>query len=52
MVLKKRIGALELIPSGGGAFEVSVDGEKIYSKLESGDFPKPDAILKAVKAKL
>ncbi|MBI4028204.1 MAG: SelT/SelW/SelH family protein [Verrucomicrobia bacterium] len=50
MVLKQQIQSLTLIPSGGGAFEVSINGEKIYSKLETGKFPDPDAILKAVKA--
>ncbi|MCA1030182.1 Rdx family protein [Bacillus timonensis] len=30
---------LELIPSSGGAFEVTVNNKKIYSKLESGVFP-------------
>ena len=52
LALKQRIGALKLVPSGGGAFEVSVDGKKIYSKLETGEFPDFDAIVKAVKAKL
>ena len=52
MAFKQRIGSLKLVPSGGGAFEVSVNGNKIYSKLQTGQFPDPDAILKAVKAKL
>jgi len=37
---------------GGGVFEVYVDGQKIYSKKETGEFPDPAAILKAVKARL
>jgi selT/selW/selH-like putative selenoprotein len=28
-----------LIPSKGGAFEVFVDGRKVFSKLELGRFP-------------
>jgi len=52
LALKQRIGSLKLVPSGGGAFEVTVNGRKIYSKLQTGEFPEPDAILKAVKAKL
>ena len=52
LTLKQRIGSLKLLPSGGGAFEISVNGKKIYSKLETGEFPDQDAILKAVKAKL
>ena len=52
LTLKQRIGSLKLVPSGGGAFEISVNGKKIYSKLETGEFPDFDAILKAVKTKL
>lgn len=36
---------LELIPSSGGAFEVIVNGEKIYSKLEVGKFPDVQEII-------
>jgi len=50
--LKQRIGSLKLVPSGGGAFEISVNGKKIYSKLQTGEFPDFDAILQSVKAKL
>ena len=52
MGLKQRIGSLRLVPSAGGAFEVSVNGETIYSKLQTGQFPDPSDILKAVRAKL
>ena len=37
---------------GGGVFEVTVNGDKIYSKKETGKFPDPAAILKAVRAKI
>jgi selenoprotein W-related protein len=49
--LKQAVHSLKLVPSGGGAFEVSVNGHKIYSKLATGQFPEPDEILKAVRAK-
>jgi len=52
LTLKQRIGSLKLVPSGGGAFEISVNGKKIYSKLQTGEFPDFDAILQSVKAKL
>ena len=32
--------------------QVTVNGQKIYSKKQTGEFPDPAAILKAVKAKL
>jgi len=37
---KDRITGLRLIPAAGGKFEVSVNGELIYSKLETGSFPE------------
>ena len=40
------------MPSGGGAFEISVDGRKVYSKLETGEFPDADAILKLIRSRL
>jgi selenoprotein W-related protein len=36
---KRKIESLELIPSSGGCFELTVDGELVYSKLETGSFP-------------
>ncbi|MET3682235.1 selenoprotein W-related protein [Alkalibacillus flavidus] len=39
---------MRLIPSSGGAFEVTVNSEKVYSKLETGEFPK----LETVKQKM
>jgi len=50
MTLKQTIGSLTLIPSGGGSFEVILNGQIIHSKLATGQFPKPDAILKAVRS--
>jgi selenoprotein W-related protein len=50
--LKQDIGSLTLVPMGGGVFEVTVNGEKIYSKKQTGQFPDPAAILKTVRAKL
>lgn len=47
---KQDIDSLELLPSGGGVFEVTVDGKKIYSKKETGEFPKDAAIVKKIKA--
>jgi len=41
-----------LIASGGGAFEIRVNGELIYSKLETGEWPDFDAIAAQVKSKI
>jgi selenoprotein W-related protein len=43
---------LKLIPSGGGAFELTVDGELIYSKLKTGQFPDEKWALDAVGSRL
>jgi selenoprotein W-related protein len=47
-----RIGEVALMPSSGGAFEVSLDGEKVYSKLETGTFPSERALLGQMGPKL
>ena len=39
-----------MIPAGGGVFEVVVNGEKIYSKKETGKFPEPAAIVPQTEA--
>ena len=36
---------IEMIESAGGAFEIRVDGELIYSKLETGRHADPPEIL-------
>jgi selenoprotein W-related protein len=40
------------VPASGGVFEVSVDGQKLFSKKQTGEFPDFDTVVKAVKAKL
>jgi selenoprotein W-related protein len=39
----------ELVPSGGGVFEVTVDGKKIFSKKDLGRFPEDGEILSLVQ---
>jgi len=46
------ISEITLIPSDGGAFEVSVDGDLIYSKLETGRHADPPEILRLFKVYL
>jgi selenoprotein W-related protein len=45
---KQQIGELKLIPKGGGCFEISLDGNLIYSKLKTGKFPEEKWVLDAV----
>jgi selenoprotein W-related protein len=35
-----------LEPSTGGCFELSADGKPVYSKLQTGEFPDEDALVK------
>lgn len=41
---------MNLIPSSGGVFEVTVNDEKIYSKDETGLFPKSAEIIEKMQA--
>jgi selenoprotein W-related protein len=49
---KPDIQSLTLVPGTGGVFEVSVNGKNIYSKKQTGQFPEPEEIVKAVRARL
>jgi selenoprotein W-related protein len=42
----------QLSPSDGGRFEILVDGELIYSKLETGRFPDEEEILTAIQKRI
>jgi selenoprotein W-related protein len=49
--LKRKLTSLELVPSDKGRFEVSIDGNLVYSKLETKEFPDDLAIVQmAMKA--
>ncbi len=39
---------VELIDSSGGAFEVTVDGRLVYSKLATGEHPTHEEIFDAI----
>jgi selenoprotein W-related protein len=39
------------VASGGGVFEVSVDGETIFSKRALGRFPDEGEILGSIRAR-
>jgi selenoprotein W-related protein len=42
--------AVEMIPSGGGVFEVVVDGKLVYSKKATGEFPDEALLLENLKS--
>jgi len=49
---KQKITGLELIPDGGGCFELSLNGELTYSKLNTGQFPDEDEIVAMIGKRL
>jgi len=49
---KQKIQGLELQPSTGGCFELSVGDKLVYSKLATGQFPDEDAMVAEVGKRL
>jgi selenoprotein W-related protein len=49
---KQDIEAFTLIPSSGGRFEITLDGDLIYSKLQESRFPEYDEVEPHLKKKL
>jgi selenoprotein W-related protein len=41
---KQQISSLELEPAGGGCYEITVNGDLVYSKLSTGEFPADEAV--------
>ena len=46
---KQQIEELALLPSDGGRFEVKVNEQLVYSKLQTGKFPDNRDIEQAVR---
>jgi selenoprotein W-related protein len=46
---ESEIESVNLIPSNGGRFEVSVNGKLIFSKLQTGRHAEPGAIIGLVQ---
>ncbi len=42
---KQDIAQLVIVPSDGGRFEVTVDGNLVFSKLQEGRFPEDEEIM-------
>ena len=42
---------LSIAPFADGRFEVFVDGKKVYSKLETGEFPDEETIVAKIRKK-
>lgn len=50
--LESQIASLELIPSDGGCFEVSVNGELVFSKLAAKRHAATGEVLQAIRERL
>ena len=48
----RSISSLELVPSSGGRFEVTIDGELIFSKLELQRHAEPGEVERLAEKRL
>jgi len=49
---KQNVKDMKLIPSKGGCFELTIDGDLVYSKLKTGEFPDEGKIIKQLQTKV
>jgi selenoprotein W-related protein len=40
-----------LVAGRGGVFDVTVDGELVYSKHQTGQFPDPAALVQSIRSR-
>jgi predicted Rdx family selenoprotein len=50
--VKHPIEALTLIPSGNGRYEVTIDGDLVYSKAATGQHTTNEYIIEQVRSRL
>jgi selenoprotein W-related protein len=50
--LKNDVKQYTLVPGTGGCFEITVNGELIYSKLKTGQFPDESWVLDTLRKKV
>lgn len=49
--IKKNLGVdCEMIPGGGGIFDVKVNGDLVYSKHQTGEFPEHRPLIKKIQS--
>lgn len=48
---KQKVKDLKLIPASGGCFELTVNGELVYSKLQTGKFPDDQALIDLLESR-
>ena len=47
-----KIEAITLIPSSGGVYEVTIDGDLVYSKVETGEHAEYEQVASPVRERL
>ena len=50
--LKQKVKGMTLVPAGGGCFELTANGELVYSKLATGKFPDEQEIVDQLEKRL
>jgi len=48
----RELEGVRLVPSSGGVFDMTADGEMIHSKKMTGSFPEPNDILDTIRTKM
>jgi selT/selW/selH-like putative selenoprotein len=52
-VIARELGLeAEIVPGSRGVFDVTVDGDVIFSKHRSHSFPEPEEIVTALRARM
>jgi selenoprotein W-related protein len=49
---KMQIERLELVPDKGGCFELLLNGDLVYSKLKTGEFPDESRMIGVIGKQL
>lgn len=46
------LGEVAIVPGGRGVFEVRLDGERLHSRAEAGDFPSPKQLKQLIRDRI
>jgi selenoprotein W-related protein len=49
---KQKVTGMKLVPAGGGCFELTANGELVFSKLAAGKFPDEQDIVDQLEKRL
>lgn len=46
------LGEVALVPGSGGTFEVTLDGQRVWSRAEQGRFPEAKELKRAIRDRI